>query len=92
MAGERRCFMMEGLEWRTGVLQSSICPGRLISRCLMLIIVYISYLTNIDFEENVLLITSDYIQEVFEAVCEVLKEDFQDIIIYYFANHETEYE
>ncbi len=66
--------------------------GRFIFHGKEINVVYISYLTNIDFEENVLLITSDYIQEVFEAVCEVLKEDFQDIIIYYFANHETEYE
>ncbi len=66
--------------------------GRFIFHGKEINVVYISYLINIDFEENVLLITSDYIQEVFEAVCEVLKEDFQDIIIYYFANHETEYE
>ena len=47
--------------------------GRFIFHGKEINVVYISYLINIDFEENVLLITSDYIQEVFEAVCEVLK-------------------
>lgn len=55
-------------------------------------IVYISYLINVCLEETAILITSDYIQETFEMVCKVLKEDLQNITVYYFANQETEYE
>lgn len=55
-------------------------------------IVYISYLININFEKTAILITSDYAQEVFETISDVLKTDSFDKTIYYFANRETEFE
>lgn len=55
-------------------------------------IIYISYLINLDFQETVILITSDYKQEVFESICNVLETDYPDMTVYYFANKETEYE
>ena len=55
-------------------------------------VIYISYLIKVDFRETALVITSDYTQEVFDAIGKVLEEDFPDCTIYYFANRETEYE
>lgn len=55
-------------------------------------VVYISYLINIDFDETAIVITSDYVREVFETICGVLKRDCSDVIVYYFANRETEME
>ncbi len=55
-------------------------------------ILYISYLIELDLEETVIVIISDYTREVFDSICDVLGEDFPSCTIYYFANQETEYE
>lgn len=55
-------------------------------------ILYISYLIKVDFQETAVLITSDYTEEVYDKIGEVLAADRPDAVIYYFANKETEYE
>lgn len=66
--------------------------GQFIFKEKMLNVVYISYLINLNFEETIIVITSDYYKEVFENITSVLGSDIPDITIYYFANQETEYE
>lgn len=52
----------------------------------------LSFLVHIDLEQTALVITSDYPKEAFEKVEAVLEAKFSDIVVYYFANQETEYE
>lgn len=55
-------------------------------------IIYISCLLKMNLKETVLVIMSDYVQEAFDTVYNILEADYPDITIYYFANQETEYE
>lgn len=49
-------------------------------------------LTQVDFSNSVIVITSDYYKEAFEKLCYELKNIINKEIIYYFLNYETEIE
>ncbi len=49
-------------------------------------------LKKIDFDKNVILITSDYFVEAYEKICNILHMKTSVDTVYYFANKETEYE
>lgn len=51
-----------------------------------------SFLLKMNFEQTVIVITSDYPQEAYEKISTAFGENVPNMTIYYFANQETEYE
>lgn len=66
--------------------------GRFVFRDRTLEVYSSQKLLEIDTERTVIVITSDYYKEAFGKITEVLEADHPDMVVYYFANRETEYE
>ncbi len=68
------------------------CQGEVLFRGRGLPVMNLSGLSQIDWKENILLITDGYYREQYEALCQNSYVAENVDIIYYFANHDTECE
>lgn len=66
--------------------------GSFVFRGKMLEVCGLSYLTQIDFHQTVIVIISDYYREAYAKIRDVLETVNPDVGVFYFANRETEYE